>query len=109
MELDFKIDSLANVLLATSSLDLLRLQKSTGVICISIWHDAESILKSDLKIFLKNALTLIGLNSQFSNLLFFFFFFAGPKALVYVYDAFNKFVHDVFYKLLKALFFMFSL
>ena len=66
MELDFKIDSLANVLLATSSLDLLRLQKSTGVICISIWHDAESILKSDLKISLKNAMTINW--SQFSNL-----------------------------------------
>ena len=45
MELDFKIDSMANVLLATSSLDLLRLQKSTGVIGISNWHDVDSILR----------------------------------------------------------------
>ena len=44
-ETGFKVDYLANVLLVTSSLDLLRLQKSTGVIGISIWHDAESILK----------------------------------------------------------------
>ena len=53
-ETGFKVDYLANVLLVTSSLDLLRLQKSTGVIGISIWHDAESILKSDLKIFNKH-------------------------------------------------------
>ena len=47
MKPDFKIDSLSNVLLDTSSLDLLRLQKSTWVIGISIWLDVESILKSD--------------------------------------------------------------
>ena len=51
-------------------------------------------------------MTLIGLNSQIFDS---FFFFAAPKAFVYVYDAFNKFVHDVFYKLQKTLFFMFSL
>ena len=55
-----EVESSDNVLLSPSSLDLLRLRKSTWVIGISIWFDVDSILRRCVEVKRRKGLNVAG-------------------------------------------------